>query len=136
MSYLLDTSACFAILRNAPKQVRDRANAALGSGAKLLMSSVALHELWYGAYKSEQFQRNIGRLQDFVAGYLQVFEFSEEDARTAGQLRAELESEGKMIDAYDTLIAAQCLRHSFVLVTTDFSDFRRVKDLRWENWGR
>jgi len=136
MSYFLDTSTCVAILRNKSKPVRDKANAALVAGEGLLISSVVLHELWYGAYKGEQFDRNAGKLQDFVAGYVQVIEFREEDARFAGKVRAELESEGRMIGAYDTLIAAQCLRHNFILVTSDVADFRRVKDLRCENWSK
>ncbi len=135
MSYLLDTSACIAILRGRPEQVRERANAALKAGSQLLISSIALHELWYGAYKSERFQRNSARLMDFLAGYLRVIDFSGEDARVAGQLRAELQNKGRMIGAYDTLIAAQCLRYNLVLITADVSDFRRVKDLRWENWA-
>jgi tRNA(fMet)-specific endonuclease VapC len=136
MSYFLDTSACIAILRNKPKQVRDRANAALGARNQLRISSIVLHELWYGAYKSRQLEESAARLQDFIAGYVEVVEFSEEDARLAGQLRAGLEGEGRMIGAYDTLIAAQCLRYNFVLVTSDVADFRRVQDLRWENWAK
>ncbi len=136
MSYFLDTSACIAILRNKPGQVRHRANAALVAGNKLLISSIVLHELWYGAYKSEQFEGNAARLQDFLAAYVEVLEFLEDDAKFAGQLRAELERQGRMIGAYDTLIAAHCLRYDYVLVTAHVSDFRRVKDLRWENWVR
>ena len=135
MSYFLDTSACIAILRNRPAQVRGRANAALKAGSKLLISTIVLHELWYRAYKSKQFEGSAAQLQDFLIGRVQVIEFSEEDARFAGQLRAELEGAGKMIGAYDTLIAAQCLRYNFTLVTSDVADFRRVKDLRWENWA-
>jgi tRNA(fMet)-specific endonuclease VapC len=70
-----------------------------------------------------------------MAGNVEIIEFDIEDAKIAGEIRAKLEKRGRMIGPYDTMIAAQCLRYNFVLVTTDIEDFRRVKDLRRENWA-
>jgi tRNA(fMet)-specific endonuclease VapC len=136
MSYFLDTSACIALLRNRPPVVRARANSVLDANHGLLVSSIVLHELWYGVYKSSSVQKNMQVLQDFLTGNVEAVDFDADDARAAGELRAELEMKGAMIGAYDTLIAAQCLRYNFILVTADVSDFRRVKDLRWENWAK
>jgi tRNA(fMet)-specific endonuclease VapC len=135
MSYLLDTSACIAMLRDRPPLVRARALEAARRHQNLLVSSIVLHELWYGVYKSSDIPRNASKLLRFLAGNLETVDFDYEDARIAGEIRAVLKAQGKLIGAFDPLIAAQCLRHDLTLVTADVSDFRRISDLRWENWA-
>ena len=136
VSYFLDTSVCIALLRNRPPAARAHANDAIARKQVLRVSSVVLHELWYGVHKSTHLQQNMAGLKEFLAGSIETVDFDAEDARVAGELRAELEMKGSMIGAYDTLIAAQCLRHNFILVTANVSDFRRVKGIRWENWAK
>ncbi|PYU09346.1 MAG: VapC toxin family PIN domain ribonuclease, partial [Acidobacteria bacterium] len=62
--------------------------------------------------------------------------FEEEDARTAGKIRAAMEAVGKPIGAYDLLIAGQALRHKLTLVTANAKEFGRVKGLVWEDWAK
>jgi tRNA(fMet)-specific endonuclease VapC len=135
MSYLLDTSTCIAMLRDRPAVVRARAIEAASRHRNLLVSSIVLHELWYGVYKSSDIPRNASKLVRFLAGNLETVDFDNEDARTAGEIRAVLKAQGRLIGAFDPLIAAQCLRHNFTLVTADTSHFPRISDLRWENWA-
>ncbi|MFN8075793.1 MAG: hypothetical protein U0Q15_10280 [Kineosporiaceae bacterium] len=49
--YLLDTNLV-AVLRNKPTTVRDRLRKAQADGEGVVLSSVVLIELWYGAAKS------------------------------------------------------------------------------------
>jgi tRNA(fMet)-specific endonuclease VapC len=135
MSYLLDTSTCIAMLRDRPPVVRARAMQAASRHQNLLVSSIVLHELWYGVYKSSDILRNASKLLRFLAGNLATVDFDNEDARIAGEIRAVLKAQGRLIGAFDPLIAAQCLRHNFTLVTADVSHFARISDLRWENWA-
>jgi tRNA(fMet)-specific endonuclease VapC len=65
-----------------------------------------------------------------------VLSFDEEDAQAAGELRASLENAGRPIGKYALLIAGQALRRSLTLVTANASEFRRVKGLNWEDWGK
>ena len=136
MSYSLDTSTCIAMLRHKPSSVRERALEAVSRHESLLVSSIVLHELWYGVYNSSNVEKNEIALRRLMAGNVEIVEFDVEDARIAGAIRAELEKKGRMIGPYDTLIAAQCLRYDFVLVTTDMKDFGPVTDLCWENWAK
>ena len=62
--------------------------------------------------------------------------FDDEDARVAGELRAELESIGRPIGEYDLLIAGQALRHKMTLVTANAKEFGRIKTLSWEDWSK
>lgn len=107
---------------------------ALGEGSVLCVSTVVLHELWFGAAKSARAEYNAERIQAFLAGPLCVRPFDEADARAAGEVRARLQRAGTPIGAYDTMIAGQALRRGLTVITADTSDFSRVDDLMWEDW--
>ncbi len=136
MNYLLDTNACIALINGNPPAVRVRMQRASASGAQVLVSSVALFELWYGVAKSTREEFNRKRLETFLAGPILVLAFEESDAPIAGTVRATLESGGKPIGAYDLLMAAQALRHQLTLVTANVREFSRVKGLLWQDWAK
>ncbi len=133
-NYLLDTNAVIALLRNNPPRVRQRLRLVVSGGASIAISSVVLYELWYGVARSERRRENAQRLRIFLSGDIAVVPFDEDDARTAGELRAALEAAGTPIGPYDLLIAAQALRGERMLVTANVSEFARVGGLVWEDW--
>lgn len=134
MSYLLDTNAVVALLRNKPTNMRERYRRAQAAGDSISLSSVVLFELWYGVAKSRDTQENTERLRVLLSGDLELLDFDDEDARTAGQVRAALEKDGTPIGAYDVLIAGQALRRGLTLVTANTSEFSRVNGLSWQDW--
>ena len=134
MNYLLDTNAVVALLRNKPVEVRERYREAEAAGDYLALSSVVLFELWYGVAKSSQVLENTERLRVLLSGDLDLLDFDDEDARTAGQVRATLEKDGTPIGAYDLLIAGQALRRGLTVVTASTSEFSRVTGLSWQDW--
>ena len=136
MDYLLDTNACIALINGHPRAVRLRLDKAVASGARILVSSISLFELWYGVGKSAKQEFNRKRLESFASGPIFILSFDEADSRVGGMVRAALEAMGKPIGAYDLLIAAQALRHQLTLVTANASEFARVKDLNWRDWSR
>lgn len=136
MNYLLDTNAVVALLRNKPAAVRERYRTAVASGDSFALSSVVLFELWYGAAKSSQVSENAERLRVLLAGDLDLLDFDDEDAKTAGHVRAALERAGNPIGAYDLLIAGQALRRGLTVVTANTSEFARVAGLNWQDWTR
>jgi tRNA(fMet)-specific endonuclease VapC len=134
VNYMLDTSAVVALLRNKPTGVRERYRAAEASGDYLAVSSVVLFELWYGVEKSTRVRENTERLRIFLSGGLDYLDFDDEDAQTAGRVRAALEKSGTPIGAYDLLIAGQALRRGLTVVTANTSEFSRVSGLDWVDW--
>jgi len=116
--------------------VRHRFQKAIEAGAQVNASTVAVFELWYGVEKSEQKEANTNRLQTFLAGPITLISFEEEDAKTAGAIRAVLEKAGRPIGAYDLLLAGQAVRHNVTLVTANSKEFSRVKRLVWEDWAK
>ncbi len=135
IEYALDTSACIAIINGTSVTVRSRLKRALADGGVVCISTVVLHELWYGVAKSTRRDYNTERVQMFLAGPLEVLPFDAADARAAGEVRAELERQAVPIGAYDALIAGQAVRRGLTLVTANTREFARVEGLMSEDWS-
>jgi tRNA(fMet)-specific endonuclease VapC len=97
VSYLLDTNAVIALLKNEPAIFRKRLRRTVSKGATIAVSSIVLYELWYGVARSARRRENAERLRVFLSGGIAVSPFTEEDAMTAGDLRATLEAAGTPI---------------------------------------
>jgi tRNA(fMet)-specific endonuclease VapC len=136
VNYLLDTNACIALINGNPPSVRAKFRKATDLGGQVFVSSIALFELWYGVAKSSRRDFNKKRLETFFAGPIHPLSFEDQDAEIAGVIRAELESVGKPIGAYDLLIAGQAIRNKLTLITANLSEFARIKELVWADWGR
>jgi tRNA(fMet)-specific endonuclease VapC len=136
IEYCLDTNVCIDLIRGSSVPVRRRFKDAIDEGSVLCVSSVVLHELWYGVAKSADRDRNTERLQTFLSGPFEILHWDDADARAAGEVRSQLEREGRAIGAYDALIAAQAVRRGITLVTANTKEFKRVDGLLWEDWAR
>ena len=132
----LDTNAAIAIMNGKPVQVCRRFSEAMGLGDQIDVSSIVLHELWYGVGRSNQYQRSLEAVNTFLAGPIEVTPFDSEDARAAGEIRALLTAKGTPIGPYDVLIAGQALRHGATLVTANARELRRVPGLKVVDWTR
>jgi tRNA(fMet)-specific endonuclease VapC len=136
VNYLLDTNSCIALINGKPPSVRAKFKRATDAGVQVFVSSVALFELWYGVAKSSRREFNRKRLEAFFAGPVQPLSFEDGDAELAGTIRADLEAVGKPIGAYDVLIAGQAVRNKLTLITANISEFARIKELDWADWGK
>lgn len=131
MRYLLDTNAVIAILNRGEGKVF--VNTLKHRSEDVATSSIVMHELFCGAYKSERQAKNLSVVD---ALRLTVLDFEGEDAREAGKVRAHLAQRGRPIGPYDVLIAGQALRHRMILVTANAREFSRVPGLACEDWSR
>jgi tRNA(fMet)-specific endonuclease VapC len=136
MRYLLDTNACIGLINQNPAELRTRLDRARAKGAEILVSAIAAFELWYGVMKSSRRELNARRLETFLSGPIMVLPFEVADAQSAGQIRASLEVTGRLIGAYDLLIAGQAIRQKLTLVTANVREFGRVDGLSWEDWTK
>jgi tRNA(fMet)-specific endonuclease VapC len=133
MNYLLDTNACIALINGKPAAVRQRFEEAIDAGAQVLVATVVAFALCYGVAKSARTDANARRVREFFAGPVRMLAFEEDDASSAGNVRAQLEKAGKPIGAYDLLPAGQALHHELTLVTANRREFGRIKGLDWED---
>ena len=129
MAYLLDTNAVIAVLKEADTPIGRRVREC--PPGEVFVSSIVLHELFYGAFKSARTERNVALVEGLRFGLL---EFGREDGRDAGEIRALLAAKGTPIEPYDVLIAGQARARGMVLITRSTGEFARVPGLVMENW--
>ena len=99
----------------------------------MVVSTVTLGELIYGAEKSTSPERNLSDIERLVA-HLELLPFDRSVATHFGQLRAELAGAGKPIGPYGQMIAGHARSLGLVLVTNNVREFERVPGLRIDNW--
>ncbi len=129
MRYLLDANAIIALLDDTTSAIARRIRRY--APRDFAVSAVVIHELYYGAFRSQRVEQNVARVD---ALQFSVLEFDLDDARQAGEIRAHLASKGMPIGPYDVLIAGQARARELTLVTHNTSEFQRVPGLKVEDW--
>ena len=131
MNYLLDTNACIRFLKEPNSPVTRRILRTPSSD--IYICSIVREELFYGAYKSAQIERNLARLERLFDEFISL-PFDDRCGSIAGRVRARLASLGTPIGAYDLQIAAIALANNLILVTHNTREFSRVEGLGFEDW--
>lgn len=128
MTFTLDTNAVSALLLgNAVFLERLERH----SVSQVKLSTIVTHELFYGAYHGVRRDDTLRRIDRLPFSRL---DFTDDDARHAGKVRAALRARGTPIGPYDVLIAGQALARGLVLVTHNVAEFSRVEGLSIEDW--
>lgn len=129
--YLLDTNICIYFMKNQYPELSQRILSE--DVSNLLVSSITVLELEYGAEKSNWGSKTREKLAMFLAPFT-ILPFSTEDAILAGRLRGYLNKQGTPIGPYDVQIAAQALSRKLTLVTHNTGEFSRVPNLKLKDW--
>jgi tRNA(fMet)-specific endonuclease VapC len=132
MQYLLDTNAWILYLKKPGSKIQARLSTY--SPTDVVTCSIVLSELLHGAEKYGNRDRRVAMVRTLLSPF-QCVSFDDIDAAQYAILRHDLELRGQVIGPYDLQIAAICLRHSFVLVTSNVSEFARVAGLQIEDWS-
>lgn len=131
MRYLLDTNICIYIIKRSPPELYARFQK-LKVG-DVGVSAITYCELQFGVARSSRPEENQLALTEFLSP-LEVLDFPSAAAVQFGKIRARLQNAGTPIGGYDLLIAAHALHEGLILVTNNTREFRRVPDLKVENW--
>lgn len=131
MKYMLDTNICVGLIRGKSKdlitKVTSHPSGAIG------VSIITVAELMYGAQKSYQPEKNSLALDQFLLPF-KIAEFDQAASKEYGALRAYLEKSGNVIGSMDMLIGAHALSLDVVLVTNNTKEFKRIPNLKLEDW--
>jgi tRNA(fMet)-specific endonuclease VapC len=130
--YLLDTNLCIYIAKRKPPEVLTRFEA-LKAG-DLAMSVVTYGELIDGAERSTRRHASMSIISRLIEA-VPVLTMTLDTALHYGAIRAALASGGVPIGNNDLWIAAHARAAGLTLVTNNEAEFRRVPDLRVENWA-
>ena len=129
--YLLDTNVCIYFMKNTYPRLTQRLLS--HDPSELLISSLTVLELEYGAEKSNWGDRTRQKMALFLAPFT-ILPFETNDALSAARIRACLERQGIIIGAYDIQIAAQGLSRGLTVVTHNTGEFCRIPELKLEDW--
>ena len=129
--YILDTNICIYFMKNQYPLLSQKILSHVPS--ELLLSSITVFELEYGAEKSNWGDRTREKLAMFLAPFT-ILPFSSKDAIFAGRMRGYLEKQGTPIGPYDVQIAAQALAGNYTIITHNVDEFSRVPKLSLEDW--
>jgi tRNA(fMet)-specific endonuclease VapC len=100
------------------------------------LSVVTYGELVHGLVKRSSMQPSAAKeLEEFV-GLIGVMPLPIGAGMRYGEIRSFLESNGQIIGNNDLWIAAHAVSAGLTLVTNNEREFRRVPDLKIENWAK
>lgn len=125
--FLLDTNIIIAYLRGD-----DVVQEHFSQSSEIFLSVTVVGELYYGAEKSEQREKNSASIT-YLTTQLPVLLIDTETSKWYGIIKAKLQKKGKPIPENDIWIAAIALRYELVLVTRD-SHFDEVEGIHLERW--
>jgi len=97
------------------------------------VSTITVSELQYGVSKSKNRRLNKQRIEEFLFP-LEILPYDEIAAGIYGDIRLQLEKRGEPIGPLDLLIAAHALSRNLVLISNNEKEFKRVQNLKVENW--
>lgn len=98
----------------------------------LCVSAITIAELRFGA-DHRRSRRLHAKIDTFVST-IEVVPFDETCSRRFGAIASTLAREGTPIGQLDVMIAATAIAVNATLITNNVQHFKRVRDLRVENW--
>lgn len=127
--YLLDSNICIHLLRNRLEVIN---NIRRVGWANCCISEMTAVELFYGAECSQQRERNILEVEEFVKSItvLPVSSCIREFCRQKACLR----KAGKMIEDFDLFIGSTALANECIMVSENIKHLSHLEGIALENW--
>ncbi|HJH25254.1 MAG TPA: PIN domain nuclease [Methanophagales archaeon] len=100
----------------------------LEHGVELATSAINAFELYRGAYKSRNQEKNLASVKGLLNS-LRILNTDEDSMEIAGKITASLERDGNMMDIRDLLIASIALVNGFGVLTNNVGHFNKIKHL-------
>lgn len=131
MRYMLDTNICIYAIKNKPEKVLEHLKK--HEPEDICISSITYSELVYGVEKSKSKEKNRLALILLLSN-IEIMNYDTNASESYGKIRADLEDKGTPIGPLDTMIAAHAHSLNYTLVTNNTKEFKRIKNLKIENW--
>lgn len=133
MRYFLDTNTIIYAIKGSFKQVEDHFRSV--PMESIVIPSVVVAEIEYGAYKSSNYKKTIEKYNEFIR-HFDIIGFNEDASRVYGKIRSDLEKLGSPIGPNDLIIASIVIAENGTLITHNTKEFSRIKDLKIEDWTK
>ncbi|MFO7890070.1 MAG: type II toxin-antitoxin system VapC family toxin [bacterium] len=125
--YLLDTNIVIALFAGDPSVTQH-----LKKSVNIIIPSIVLGELYFGAQKSVHKEKNINLIHEF-AKECAVYHCDELTAWHYGKIKGKLKIKGTPIPENDLWIASISIQHQIPLVTRDmhFNSIDTLAVIKW-----
>jgi predicted nucleic acid-binding protein len=134
MRYVLDTTAFSAAMRRDPellKLLKDyRPN-------NIVTVPPVIAEIHFGIIRLKSATKKVLLLKaerDRLLSVINVLPWQLEASKKFGEIKADLERRGKLIDDFDIAIAAIAISNDYGVLTANLKHFERIKDLNTMSW--
>ena len=128
---LLDTDICIELLRGNQTVIEKRQI----HDDTIAISFMSVAELFYGAEKSDHKMENISLIDEFLFT-VEIIHSELEILKKFGEIKTNLDKAGNMLSDADIFIAATAIIKCNILITGNIKHFKRIEELRVENWIR
>jgi tRNA(fMet)-specific endonuclease VapC len=125
--YIIDTNIIVGLFAN-----EDAICTRFHSGTNIVLPSIVLGELYYGAFKSMKTGENLRKINRLVAEKI-ILSCDAGTAYEYGRLRNEQRMKGKPLPENDLWIAALAMQHNLIMASRD-KHFADIDGLKWECW--
>ena len=126
-----DTDLLIALIRERDDAVNFLKS--LGKAVRLTTTFVSACELYEGAYRSNNPEKELERVEK-VLGVLTILMPSAELADSFGKVSGNLENNGQPIGNFDVLIACIAMKNGETLVSRNIKHFDRIQGLKLISW--
>ncbi len=130
VSFTLDTDIVIEVLRGNDKVLKKMNN--LPIETSICITGLSVYELYKGVFSIGGRQKE-QEVEEFIE-HTEVLQLDDDIEKKAGKIYADLRKNGELISDADILIAAIVLANDSVLVTNNINHFKRIKNLKVENW--
>jgi len=131
LKYYLDTNMCIYFLKgkhiNLLNKIKNYHH------GEIKIASIVKAELLYGANKSQKKEENIELVNKFLLPF-EIINFDDTSSVIYADIRANSEKRGEIIGPNDLIIASTIQANGGILVTNNTNDFKRINNLKVENW--
>lgn len=128
---LLDTDICIELLSGNQTVIEKRQT----YDDTVAISFMSVAELFYGAEKSYHKMENVSLIDDFLF-MVEIINSELEILKKFGEIKTNLGKAENMLADADIFIAATAITKCNMLITGNIKHFKRIEELRVENWIR
>ncbi len=132
--YMLDTNICSYIMRNKPESVLPVLKEKVKNKDSLVISAITYSELRYGAIGKKVSPKLNSIINDFLECIDSVIAWDKQSVDESTKIKKALSDIGKPISNNDIAIAGNAIASNCILVTNNTKEFKRIKNLKHENW--
>lgn len=128
---LMGTDICIELLRGNRMVIERRRNYA----EEVAISFMSVAELFYGVEKSDHNSENLALVNEFLYT-VDIIHSDLDILKKFGEIKSNLGRAGNILADADIFIAATATTRCDMLITGNVKHFKRIEELRLDNWLR